>query len=71
MALEQIVDTYCYLLEKTIRDIESITQEFENEIVNNHGTKVPRELVFDTVPILKKLREAQREAKTSLNVYRP
>jgi hypothetical protein len=70
MALEKIVDSYCYLLEKTIRDIDSISQEFENEIVNNNATKVPREVIFDTVPILKKLREAQREAKISLGVYK-
>lgn len=61
------VAQYLELLEKTVRDIDAILSEYENE-VNHPNKSVPSEIRFDAVPIVKKLREAQKEARLSLSV---
>ena len=60
------IQDYQALLEKAINDIENLLQEFDTEVMNSLTTQVPREFMFDAVPITKRLKEAKKEAKYSL-----
>ena len=59
------VHDYCELLERTIRDIDAISQEFDSAFLNNISEQVPQEIRFDAVPILRKLKNAKKDAKSS------
>lgn len=61
-------DNYCRVLEKIIADIDMLVNEIEYETVNN-TVRQPQEIIFDVVPIIKKLRDSQKEARTSLMLY--
>lgn len=63
------VNSYCELLERTIRDIDAISQEFDASFLNNISQKVPQDIRFDAVPILRKLKNAKKDAKISLSFF--
>ena len=71
LSTEKAHKNYRSLLEQTHRSIESLIAEIESETVNNLTEKMPREIIFDTVPILNKLRESIRFIEESLYIYRP
>ena len=56
----KLFSSYCDLLERTIRDIDAISQEFDMAFLNNMATKVPQDIRFDAVPMLRKLKNAQK-----------
>lgn len=62
-------DAYLKLLERTIRDLDSLVSEIEGEIVSNSRQKVDADYRFDIVPILRKLKEARKEAQFSRSVF--
>ena len=61
--------SYCELLERTIRDIDSISQEFDAAFLNNISVKIPQDIRFDAVPIMRKLKNAQKDAKQSFSHF--
>ena len=64
-----ILTRYCSLLEKTVRDIDSIVHEYDHEIIHNSTEKVPQDIRFDVIPMIRKLQLARKEALTSLDLF--
>lgn len=64
----QEAQNYCKLLEKVQADIETLVYEIEAETTNN-TTEVSRDITFDVVPILRRLRDAYAETQTSLAIF--
>ena len=55
---------YKELFRRTIRDIDTIVTEIETNTIN--AENVPQHVLFNAIPILKKLKDAKKEASTSL-----
>ena len=62
-------ESYEMLLDRIIRDLESLISEIEGEIISNSRQKVDSDYRFDIVPILRKLKEARKEAAFSKSVF--
>mgnify|MGYP001444000676 CR=1 FL=1 len=60
---------YQQLLEQSKREIESIIYQLESNITSNLNAKVPQSIIFDTIPLIKKLSDALRFTNESLGVY--
>jgi len=61
---------YLQLLERTVSDLESLIYELETQTTHRTDKKVPMDITFDAVPIVKKLNEARRQAQSSLDFFR-
>lgn len=60
---------YCDLLQKSIHDLESMSREIEFETINKLTNKPDQDIIFSTVPLLRKLNDAKQEALFSLNLF--
>ena len=61
-------ESYVSLLDRVSRDLESLVSEIEGEIICNTRQKVDADYRFDIVPILRKIKEAKKEAEFSKSV---
>ena len=62
---------YLQIVEQTLRSINSLIYELENEVLHNTELrKTSYELAVDCVPLIKKLNEARRYAEGTLSNYR-
>lgn len=64
-----VLSQYCALLERTIHDMDSLLHDYEFEVMTTSSKLMPRELVFDAVPVVKKLKDVKKEAEMSLGIY--
>ena len=61
-------ESYGFLLDRIARDLDSLISEVEGEIISNTRQKVDPDYRFDIVPILRKLKEARKEALFSTSI---
>jgi len=61
---------YKELLERCLLSIESLVYEIESLTINQLTTKIPTDIIFDSVPILKRLKDAHKLTLESLHQYR-
>jgi hypothetical protein len=66
---KESISGYCEILRKTVADIEFLMAEIENETLNNVMNKPHQDILFDVVPILRKLKAAKKDAEESLSRY--
>ena len=61
---------YIELLTQLDQDLSGLIYEAETRIINQLNRKVPTDITFDIIPILRGLRAAQKRAQESLSLYR-
>ena len=64
-----IIQKYVATLEKTIRDLNSIIHEYDHEFMNNTTNNVPQDIRFDSVPLVRKMKDAHKEALLLVDIY--
>ena len=60
-----IYDDYKEFLGQCENDIDAIIREIDAKFLNNTSEKIPHEIKFDVVPLFKKLKMAQKEARVT------
>ena len=63
-------EKYRDYLETVVSDIETLLYQCDQEFIHNTTEKVPQDIQFDVIPVMRKLKEVKKEAKTSLNLLK-
>lgn len=66
---KEAITRYRTLLEKVDNELDSMIAEIESETIGNLTEKMPQEILFDVVPLMKKLSGAKKEVEQSLAIY--
>ena len=61
------IQDYEDLIHKVSNDLDSIISEIETLTINNVTERPPQDIIFDAIPLLRKLKHAKQETKSSLN----
>ena len=67
----EYVERYLELLGQVQSDLKALIYQIESETSNKLSDRLPTEMEFDAIPILRKLREAERLAGDSVFHYQP
>ena len=57
---------YEELLHMVQTDLNTLIYEIESRTVNHAGTDIPKDILFDCVPILRKLKDARKYTEESI-----
>jgi len=61
---------YVQLLEDTVRQLDALIYDIESNTTQNvSGQPISTELMFDSVPVIRKLKDARRFAIESIEIY--
>ena len=62
-------EEYCSVLAQMTRDLSNLIYQLEADTINRVSDKLPIELEFDAIPILRKLKDAHQLSESSYHHF--